>query len=97
MDDTSAKATMTCQGVTASGIFVFDQQGNPVSFSAKRYWEQEGKYNLYDWYVQFSGYNEFHGIVIPVRGEVTWKLPEGDFNWFQFEVTEVEYNKPDVY
>lgn len=97
IDDRSARATMTYQGVTASGVFVFDQQGNPVSFSAKRYRNQGGKFTLDDWYTPVHEYKEFNGIRIPAEGEAIWKLPAGDFSYIRLEITEIEYNKPFIY
>ncbi|MEA1961357.1 MAG: DUF6544 family protein [Bacillota bacterium] len=97
IDDLSARATMTYGGVTASGIFMFNQQGDVVSFSAQRYRDLGGSYSLDDWYISLYNYAEFHGIRIPAKAEVIWKLPEGDFKWLQLEVTEVEHNATDVY
>jgi hypothetical protein len=30
---------------------------------------------------------------IPTRIEVTWHLASGDFTWFRFKITEIEYNQ----
>ncbi|MDH7479909.1 MAG: hypothetical protein QHH02_07855 [Syntrophomonadaceae bacterium] len=97
IDDRSARATVNLRGVTASGVFTFDQQGNPVSFSARRYREQGGSYTLEDWYVRVGEYREFDGVRLPARAEVIWKLPEGDLKWLQLEITEVEYDRPPAY
>jgi GTP cyclohydrolase I len=37
-------------------------------------------------------FGQAHIAYIPTKGEVTWKLDTGDFNWFNFEITEIEYN-----
>lgn len=50
-----------------------------------------------DWYALVYGYKEFNGIRLPAKGEVFWKLPDGDFSYYQFEITEIEYNKPVIY
>lgn len=92
VNEQSVRATMNYRGVTATGVFEFDQQGDVVSFSAPRYREHKGNYTLDDWYIKAYGHKEFQGIRIPAQGEVIWKLPEGDFNWFQFEVIEVNFN-----
>lgn len=97
IDYNSATATMSYKGVTASGTFIFNQKGEVVNFAAERYMESNGKYSLETWSAQMSDYKEFSGFRIPTRGEVIWKLDTGDFNWFQFELTEIEYNKPFVY
>lgn len=97
IDEKSAKATMTYKGVSASGIFSFDEEGAPVSFLADRYGDFEGQYILKPWLITMSEYQEFNGIRIPTEGEVTWKLEEGDFTWYRFRVKEIEYNKAELY
>lgn len=41
IDMTTAKATITYGGITASGLFKFDTNGNVVSFEAKRYYARK--------------------------------------------------------
>ncbi|SMP54296.1 DUF6544 family protein [Anoxynatronum buryatiense] len=97
IDDTHAKATMTYEDVQASGIFTFNSDGAAVKFEAERYGEFNGAFRLHTWAVPVSDYRSFDGMMVPTKGEVTWKLPEGDFNWFRFEVIEMEYNQPAPY
>ncbi|ADL12914.1 DUF6544 family protein [Acetohalobium arabaticum] len=97
IDSTSAKAIMSYRGVTASGVFEFDSQGRVINFTAERYMEKNGEYDLETWVVSMDEYKECNGVCIPVQGAVTWQLETGDFNWFQFEITEIEYNKPVIY
>ncbi|MDW7675783.1 MAG: DUF6544 family protein [Bacillota bacterium] len=94
IDQKSALATMSYGGVTASGVFNFNQKGEVVSFTAERYGEFDGEYRIETWLVSMEGYKEFQGIMIPTKGQVTWKLEDGDFNWFKFDITDIEYNKP---
>lgn len=89
IDEGSARAVMTHRGVTAGGVFSFDQEGLPVSFTAARYREKAGKYTLDEWQVQVSDYKEFQNISLPARGQVSWMLPEGEFQWMQIEITEL--------
>lgn len=88
----SAKATMSYKGVSASGVFTFNEQGDFVSFSAKRYMDSGGKSTLEDWFVIATDYEQLSGVRIPTQGEVTWKLKTGDFTWFKWKITEIEYN-----
>lgn len=97
IDTNTAKATMSFNGVTATGAFVFNEKGEVVNFIAERYMEKDGQYSLETWSTPMKDYKEFNGIRIPTKGEVIWKLEEGDFNWYQFEITEVEYNIPLIY
>lgn len=42
-------------------------------------------------------YKDFAGLLVPSKGTITRELSSGDFEWFQFTVTELEYNVPQVY
>ncbi|MBN1791193.1 MAG: hypothetical protein JW830_11890 [Bacteroidales bacterium] len=95
VDSLSAKVTMTYGGIEASGIYRYTQEGDMVSFEAKRYYNRKGGATLEDWHIQVDpdGYREFDGIRIPVKSTVTWKLKEGALRWLELEVTEVRYNQ----
>ena len=96
IDDDSARAIMSYGKVSASGVFTFNAHGEVVNFTADRYYEQGGTYTLEPWSIDLYEYRSFEGIKIPTRGEVTWKLETGDFTWFRFEITDVEYNEESV-
>ena len=97
INETSARASMSYGGVTASGVFTFNEMGEAVNFTAKRYMDNNGKYSLETWSVSMRDYKMFEGIKIPTKGELTWKLQSGDFTWFNWEITDIEYNKPITY
>jgi hypothetical protein len=97
IDANSAEATMSYGGVTASGVFMFNERGEVTNFVAERHMESGGQFALETWSVPMKDYQEFDGIKIPTKGEVIWKLKTGDFSWYHFEVVAIEYNKPVVY
>ncbi len=92
MDYYNAQVTMTYDEITASGIFTFNDKGQVINFEAERYGEFNGEIRLETWSIPVRDYEEFEGIRIPTKGDITWKLDKGDFNWFNFVVTKVEYN-----
>lgn len=94
---TSAKAIMTYKGTTASGIMNFAENGDFLSFEAERYKDTGANASLEKWLVETIAYKDFNGIRIPYKSRVTWKLKEGDFNWATMELTDIEYNKPQLY
>ncbi|MBP7331443.1 MAG: hypothetical protein KBA08_03925 [Firmicutes bacterium] len=96
IDANSARATMNYRGMTGSGVYTFDDKGAAVSFFAKRYRETNGQFTLDPWGGVVKGYNEFNSVRIPARLDVIWQLETGDFNWFQCEITEIDYNKPQL-
>lgn len=87
-----ARVTMNYGGVTATGIYTFNDDGFPSRFDADRYYGFEGTYSKQTWSIKITGYRYFNGLPIGSNSEVTWKLKEGDFTWFRLEVTDVEYN-----
>lgn len=95
IDSTTAKATMTYGGITASGLFKFDANGDVISFEARRYYDRKGGATLEDWLIQIepNSYKEFEGVRIPARSTVTWKLKEGDFTWYKIEIADIHYNQ----
>ncbi|RKD32453.1 DUF6544 family protein [Thermohalobacter berrensis] len=97
VDSNSAKATMSYGEITASGIFTFNDKGDVISFTAKRYMETNGQFKLETWTIPLDEYKKFNGIRIPYKGRVVWLLDSGDFEWYYFEITDIEYNKPKIY
>ena len=98
IDATSAKATMTYQGMTASGVFSFTEDGDVTSFVARRYYlAPDGTHSLETWSGVVSGHKEFDGVRIPSKADVRWNLEAGDFSYFNGEITRLEYNVPAHY
>ena len=95
VDDLSARATMNYGGVTASGLFTFNEAGDFKSFLADRYYYRKEGSTLEPWFVQVDegGYKEFSGIRVPARCSVTWRFKTGDFTWYRLEIEGVEYNE----
>ncbi|MBM7855550.1 hypothetical protein JOC37_001947 [Desulfohalotomaculum tongense] len=97
VDANSARAVMTYGGMTVSGLFTFNQEGDVINFIARRYGNFDGRYLEKNWIINVWEHKEFNGIRIPAAGEVTWELETGDYNWYRFEIKEIEYNKPAGY
>lgn len=95
IDQNSAKATMDYQGVSASAIYYFDEDGDLVNFIAERYADKSDSFEI--WETPISGYKEFNGIRIPTEGEAIWRLDSGDFSYIKLEVVDIQYNKPTLY
>ena len=89
-----AKATITSGGITASGIFSFNPDGDITGFEAKRFYDRKEGPTLEDWLISNDkdGYKEFEGIRVPAKSTVTWKLKSGDFTWLRLEITDIKYN-----
>ncbi len=92
IDDTSAEVTLTHQGKSASATMYFDQEGKPINFVAKRYRIVGKRCDLETWSTPYTGYGEFEGLKLPVRGKAVWILKEGDQAYVELEITELEYD-----
>lgn len=92
IDPNRARATMTNGDVEASGVFTFNEAGEMMEFEAERYGEFDGEFRLETWSITAKEYKRFNGIGIPTKGSVTWRLQEGDFTWYHFEVLDIEFN-----
>ncbi len=96
IDTTTAKATMNYNGVSGSVTFYFSKEGQILGCSADRYKGGGKDATLEKWVVTTKGYSVMNGIKMPVKSEATWKLKTGDFTWYKLEITEVEYNQPEL-
>lgn len=96
IDQHSARAVMSWQGITAGMGVNFDEAGDLRSSLGQRYQEIDGHYVLTDWGGEARGCADFHGRRIVNQTDVVWKLPSGDFNWMQVEVTALEFNPPGI-
>jgi hypothetical protein len=94
IDASHARATMRHAGVTATAVFGFDGRGRFASLTADRYLTSGGRSRLEKWVIPTTGWRVVRGIELPVRGNAIWKLPEGDFDYYRWEILDVEVNPP---
>ena len=97
IDAASAKATMTYQGVSGSAQFTFDNQGRFVGLTADRYFGGGADAKIERWKIEAHEWKTMDGCVVPVRGDVRWKLEAGDSTFHRWEITEVEYDPPGLF
>jgi len=95
IDPTTARATMSHQGVTASATFTLDEQGRVTNITAPRYNDAKG--NFETWTIPIRTYGELNGIEVPVEGEGIWNYSSGDFSYIRWRVTDVEFNQSSMY
>lgn len=97
LDGHSAKATIRYKEVSGSVVFHFNNEGDLAGCSADRFMGGGKDANLEKWVVRTTRHGVLDGIRIPVSAEATWKLKSGDFTWYKLEITELEYNKAELY
>jgi hypothetical protein len=92
LDDRSARVTLTDHGRTASATMFFDEVGRLVDLQAERYRSVDGGYALERWSTPVDEYGELAGLRLPVRGRAVWKLADGDLEYIDVTVTDLQYN-----
>ena len=92
IDDRSAQASVTAAGITQAGTFVFDEEGRLEDFRADRERDTGNGFEMTPWSTPLTGYDVFNGVELPSQGAGVWSLPDGDFEYIQLNVTDVEYS-----
>jgi len=90
IDGRRARATLTFKDVSVTADFEFDERGRVVGMTAQRYFD--GK-TLERWVIPIAEWKTIRGIEMPVRGSAIWKLAAGDFEYYQWEILDVETNR----
>ncbi len=92
IDERSARASLTHNGITASLVFSFNDRDEVERvFAEKRYREVDGVFEPTPWTGRFSNYEERNGMLIPLDGEVSWNLPDGDLSYWRGRIETIEY------
>ncbi|GAB4136724.1 MAG: hypothetical protein Fur0041_11290 [Bacteroidia bacterium] len=93
VDSSCAKVIMTLNGDSVNAMFRFNTIGDPVSFEAERYYTGKKQTTLEKWVVEIdpNSYRNFGLFRVPAKSAVVWKLKEGDFKWFELEITDIRY------
>ncbi len=97
IDSLTAIATMTYGGMTVSGSFTFNESGDLIAFESERYYGGGGDSKMEKWRVENISFKNFAGYRLPDKSRVIWKLSDGDFNWLNLEVTDIGFNKKELY
>lgn len=87
IDDLHAKATINCYGISASGIFTFNEKGEMVSFATddREAAAMDGTSEKVKWSVVCSEYRETDGIRKPTVFRAIWNYDDGDLVYFNGE------------
>jgi len=91
VDENSAKATMSINGVKGSGIFYFENNGNFKKFFAMRYKDVEETSEPIEWTVTASRTEVKNGIKIPVELKADWKINTKNWTWLKINIEQIKY------
>lgn len=92
LNSRSAQAAIAFKGTEISGIFYFDNSGDPVRFETEdRYFsEKDSTFKKIRWSAEM-GFSDRNGIRTPAEVKATWHLPSGDFNYFTGLISDIEF------
>ncbi len=94
IDERSARATLRHGGTEVSLVFLFDDQGLVTEVRSEHRWkEEQGRFVARPWGGRFFDYREAGGMRIPMRGEVFWLLPEGEFVYWRGRIESIEVDR----
>ena len=94
VDATSARATMSYGGITASMTFVFGANGRLLEERAARYNDARGRDEA--WVNRNDADREIDGRVVPVVGEARWEYADGPFPYIRWTITSLEHDPPAI-
>ncbi len=93
IDAHTARATMTYRGVSASVELTFDDADRVVRLEADRYLGGDADARRERWRIPITAWGRFDGITVPTAGEVTWQLATGEFSYYRWQITALEYDR----
>jgi len=94
IDNLHAKATITCYGMSVSGVYTFDESGKMLSFETddRSVVSTNGSSEKIKWSVVFNEYKEVNGIKKPTSFKAIWHYNDGDLVYFDGNGTITDYN-----
>lgn len=94
IDSHTAKLTFDYKGLSLFFKVTFNEMGAITEMETERYMEE----NIVEtWIIKATNYKKLNNVIIPTNFEVLWRLQEGDFRYANFNITEVEYNRPEKF
>jgi hypothetical protein len=95
IDSLSARGTITHNGISVSGIFYFNPKGEMTHFISydRNFVGTDGKAKKVPWVASVDFYTPMGIRTIPAYVRATWKLPEGDYEYFRGKVVALHFNQ----
>lgn len=93
LDNGRALATLSDAGTTVSLEFSFNETGEVTEIYSpgRLFVGSDGEHKQLPWACRVFDYRERDGMMIPIMGEVEWRMPEGDAPYWKGEIVETEY------
>lgn len=98
IDSNSARITLRDMGKSVTATMYFDNEGKLINFTAPRYRDMgNGKFELENWSTPIREYGEFGGLKLPLKGSAVFNSKEGDLEYIDVTVTDLEHNPDGPY
>jgi len=94
IDYNTAKLTFNYNGLSLFFKMSFNEIGEIIEMETLRYMDTK---NLETWVIKIADYKELNEVIVPTKFEVLWRLTEGDFSYAKFDITKIEYDKPEIF
>lgn len=93
IDDNHVKAIISYYGITASGVFTFNEAGEMLSFTTndRAMTMPDGTFQQTPWTAICGDYVETNGILWPSTMQAVWHLGDGDLVYFDARSPRVEF------
>ncbi len=94
MDDSTARARFTYRGHTITATLFFDTDGKLVNFESddRSRLSPDGTFAKLRFSTPLRDYRDFGPLHLAGYGEARWRLPEGEFTYGEFTMTDVVTN-----
>ena len=98
LDMHSARVTLNDLGKRVTATMYFDDEGKLINFVAPRYRDMgNNKFELENWSTPIREYGEFEGLKLPLKGSAVFNSKEGDLEYIDVTVTDLEHNPDGPY
>ena len=94
IDSHTAKLTFDYKGLSLFFKVTFNELGAITEMETERFMDET---IFATWIIKAKNYKQLNNVLIPTNFEVLWRLEKGDFSYAKFNITEVEYNKPEKF
>lgn len=94
IDEIHAKAAITYYGISASGIFTFDDNGAMTCFTTddREYADTNGNTQQVRWSAVCADYKDVNGIKCPTTLKAVWHFETGDLVYFDGRDIVIKYD-----
>ncbi|MCU0459915.1 MAG: hypothetical protein MUE37_12600 [Bacteroidales bacterium] len=96
-DNRTVLGSLTDNGIRATAIFRFGEDGllTSVETSDRYYTEGKGEYKKVKFSAVVESYKRQGEIMFPEKMKAVWHLPGGDYEYFKGTISRIEYNVTD--